>query len=302
MKYSQITVTTTSQASELVAYFLEQVCLEGVNIVDKSDLAVGNWDYIDDTVESSYDNNVYVIAYANIEDTQSVLLFLRDSFATLDENFCGSLDINCCEVEEFDWVSSWQSNFRPIDFGAIVVCPQWIQCHADKPILLLDNGASFGTGQHETTSMCIKLIAQQDVVGKSILDVGCGSGILALSALLLGGDNATLVDIDPMCVETSLSNAQLNSFADRCDIICGNLCDKVCGKFDIVLANLTADILYMLSKDICNTLHSGSKLILSGILSDRVDKVIECYQSIGLKVLDKLTDGQWCALLLEQDR
>ncbi len=298
MKHTQITVITNTVSSELVAYFMQEHCYDGVSIVDANDLSVANWDYMDDSVPASYTEDVLVRGYCSIEDTDSVLIFLRAQLDGLEG--AGSCAISTCLVEDTDWIANWQKNFAPIDFGSIVVCPEWLQCDSNgRPVLLLDNGAAFGTGQHETTSMCIQLLADVQLDNASILDVGCGSGILALCALLLGGKQATLVDVDDMCTDTATANAKLNKLDDRCNIICGNLCDKVDDKYDIVLANLTADILYMLAEDIATTLHDGSHIILSGILTDRVDKVIQCYTNIGCRLITHLQDGEWSALHME---
>ncbi len=298
MKHTQITVTTNTASSELVAYFMQEHCYDGVAIVDANDLAIANWDYIDDSVTEGYTDDVLVRGYCSIEDTDSVLIFLANQLSVLDN--AGSCEIVTAEVEDTDWVSNWQKNFTALDFGSIVICPEWIEYDSgSRPKLLLDNGAAFGTGQHETTSMCIRLLDEVTLSGGTVLDVGCGSGILGLSSLLLGAQRATLVDVDDMCTERAVANAKLNNLIDNSTIICGNLCDKVEGTFDIVLANLTADILYLLSADISTTMHSGSHIILSGILSDRVDKVIDCYTNIGCKLITKLQDGEWSALHME---
>ncbi len=298
MKHTQITVTTNTASSELVAYYMQEHCYDGVAIVDASDLSIANWDYIDDSVTEGYTTDVLVRGYCSIEDTDSVLIFLHEQLDTLDN--AGSCEITTCEVEDTDWVSNWQKNFVALDFGSIVICPDWIEYDSgNRPKLLLDNGAAFGTGQHETTSMCIKFLDKVNLSGATVLDVGCGSGILGLSSLLLGAQHATMVDVDDMCTERAVANAQLNNLADNSTIICGNLCDKVEGTFDIVLANLTADILYLLAEDIATTMSKGTHIILSGILSDRVDKVIDCYTSIGCRLLEHTTDGEWSALHME---
>ncbi len=302
MEYSQITVTTTSEAGELIAYFLQEVCIDGVSIYDINDLKTASWDYMDDNVEAIYAQGVLVKGYCKQQDTDKVLEYLKEQFAHLDKEQCGSLEIKVDTVSDDSWVATWKANFQPIEIGDIVVCPEWLMPTEEqsktKRILMLDTGIAFGTGQHETTSMCIELFGKAQLKGAKVLDVGCGSGILGLSALLCGAQHATLVDIDSQATDIAVHNASINDMTDKVDIVCGNLTDKVDGKFDVVFANLTADILYMLAQDICDKVNKGSRLVLSGILTDRVDKVIKCYTDIGFILKERKDKGEWSALLM----
>lgn len=302
MNYSQITVKTTSQAGELVAYFLQEVCMDGVSIYDVNDLSVANWDYMEGDLANSYDSAVLVKGYCELQETESVVNYLKEQFANLDKDMCGSLEITVDTVDGDSWIAKWKENFQPIALGDVVVCPEWLtvnEQHKDKKVLMLDSGIAFGTGQHETTSMCIELANTVHLTNKSVLDVGCGSGILGLVALLKGAKCATLVDIDSQATEVALHNATINNLEDKATILCGDLTKDVKGTFDVVFANLTADILYLLAKDIVNKVHKGSVIILSGILSDRVDKVIDCYQNIQFRLIKQIDKGEWSAVVME---
>ena len=299
MKFSEITVRTNSDSAELVAYFLQEVCLDGVSIYDRMDLyRNASWDYKDDSAESVYDAEVLVKGYCEKENTASVLDFLRANFANLTN--AGSLDLSVCEVEGDAWVETWKKTFKPIATQKLVICPEWQSCDAQgKKVLLMDTGVAFGTGQHETTSMCIAFAEEIDLRGKRVLDVGCGSGILGLSALLLGADSAELVDIDSQATAVALHNAQINNMQGRCSIKTGNLTEQTSGKFDVVFANLTADILALLFQDISKVVSDETLLVLSGILDVKLQDVVALY-SQRFQVVQEKQHGEWRALLLRK--
>ena len=301
MKYTQITVKTTSQASEIVAYYLQEVCLDGVSIYDKSDLYSSSWDYVDDNFVNNYDQEVTVSGCCEKENTDSVLCFLRNAFFNLEGQDAGSLAISTQEVDGDEWLNSWKQTFTQLEIGNVIICPEWLTVENphNKKVLLLETGIAFGTGQHETTSMVLDFMQKVDMAGKSVVDVGCGSGILGLVALLLGAGKAVLIDNDSQATEVSLHNAQLNGLEGKCHISCSGLVDGVTQTFDVLLANLTADILYILAQDISKVVHKGSKIILSGILTDRAHKVIDCYQQKGFTLVDRQDKGEWTALVME---
>ena len=297
MLYSEITVKTTSESAELVAYFLQEVCMDGVSIFDKKDLYDNpGWDYKDDVADKLYDAEVLVKGYCNLEDTDSVLNFLRRNLAELTN--AGSLDVSVRQVDGDGWVATWKETFKPIETQKMVICPEWQHVDTDKIVLLLDTGIAFGTGQHETTSMCVEFAEQLDLSGKRVLDVGCGSGILGLSALLLGAQNAELVDIDKQAVDVAVHNAQINELQSKARIVAGNLTERTQGVFDVVFANLTADILELLFNDISRVVSHGSLVVLSGILDVKLDGVLERYGKI-FDVLQVKQKGEWRAVLLQ---
>ena len=296
MKYSEITVRTTSEMAEVVAYFLQEVCLDGVTILDKNDLYQNaSWDYKDDSADMVYADEVMVKGYCNVEDTNSVLTFLRQNLSNLTN--AGSLDIKVGTVDGNAWVEKWKETFRPLETEKLVICPEWQSVETDKIVFLMDSGVAFGTGQHETTSMCLEFLENLHLSNQTVLDVGCGSGILGLCALLLGAKSAELVDIDVQATDVALHNAQINGLDSLCSIKTGNLTEKTTGTFNIVFANLTADILQLLYQDISTVVHSGTTLILSGILDIKLDGIVELY-SQKFDVLEIKQKGEWRALKL----
>ena len=296
MDFTEITVFTNSENAEVVAYFLQEVCLDGVTILDKNDLYQNaSWDYKDDSADMVYADEVMVKGYCNVEDTNSVLTFLRQNLSNLVN--AGSLDVKVGTVDGNAWVEKWKETFRPLETEKLVICPEWQSVETDKVVFLMDSGVAFGTGQHETTSMCLEFLENLHLSNQTVLDVGCGSGILGLCALLLGAKSAELVDIDVQATDVALHNAQINGLDGLCQIKTGNLTEKTTGTFNIVFANLTADILQLLYQDISTVVHPGTTLILSGILDIKLDGIVELY-SQKFDVLEIKQKGEWRALKL----
>ncbi len=299
--YSQITVSTNTATSELVAYFLQECCMDGVSIYDRKDFDNGSWDYADENAVNNYSDEVLVKGYCNIEEVENALAYLRQNLSGLTD--AGTLNITVDEVDGDMWINNWKKTFRPLEIGGIVVCPQWMTLEENQqglPVLYLDSGSAFGTGQHETTAMCIRLMDKADVKGKNVLDVGCGSGILGLAALLKGANHAVLTDIDMQATEATLVNAGLNGLTDKCTVVCGDLAKDIDEQFPVVFANLTAEILYLLAEGITKVTLPKGKLVLSGILNDRADKVELAFSKQGFTKIDSMSEGEWTALLLER--
>lgn len=297
MYFSEITVYTTSEAADVVAYYLAEVCMDGVSISDPKDLYDNpSWDYKEDNIELGYGSEVAVKGYCNVEDTDRVLCFLRQNFPLIAN--AGSLRIEVNRVDGDAWVEKWKETFRPIETDKLVICPEWQTVVTSKKVFLMDSGVAFGTGQHETTSMCLQIAEQLPLCGKTVLDVGCGSGILGLCALLLGAKSAYLTDIDAQATEVALHNARINGLSDRAVVKTGNLTHGVDGAFDVVFANLTADVLQLLYKDLSRVIVSGAAVVVSGILDVKLPTVLETY-SPKFYVKQILSKGEWRAALLE---
>ena len=296
MNFSEIAVYTTSDMAEVVAYFLQEVCMDGVSIYDIKDLYDNaSWDYKEDGIELQYAGEVVVKGYCNLEDTDSVLHFLRQSLNGLTD--AGSLKIVVNTVDGNAWVDKFRETFRPIETDRLVICPEWESVETSKTVFLMDSGVAFGTGQHETTSMCLEILEKLNLGGKKVLDVGCGSGILGLCSLLLGAEFCELVDIDEQATDVAKHNAEINGLTQKCVIKTGNLTEQTSGTFDIVFANLTADILELLHQDISQVVKSGTLLVLSGILDVKLDGVLQIYSDM-FEVLEIKQKGEWRAVLL----
>ncbi len=309
MKFTELTVHTTTEGSELIADIFWRYTGYGVAISDVRDvIALQNdkttyWDYMDDDINQNEGGDVLVKAFIALQDSQKVIPQIREDIEQMCADCAGalplgSLEMTRREVEGDDWIEIWRKHFRPIHIGCVVVVPEWIEYEkADgEYIVKLDNNMAFGTGEHETTSMCIELLQSYLKPTSVCIDVGCGSGILGISAIKLGAEYAYLTDIDAVAVESANHNAELNGVADKITVARANLLDDSNIKGDIMLANITADILENLAPSIPKNLKEGGVLILSGIIDNKLDRVIEVYCAQGLKVEKQMKKGEWNAL------
>ncbi len=213
----------------------------------------------------------------------------------------GTLEDTKRFVDGDDWIDVWKKHFRPIHLGNIVVVPEWIDYvpAPNEQVVLLDSNMAFGTGEHETTSMCVELM-QEYVTPQSVcIDVGCGSGILGISAIKLGAKKAYLTDIDPIAVESSLHNSELNGVADKTVVAHSNLLENTDVQGDMMMANITGEVLKMLAPSIPKNLKQDGILILSGIIESRLEMVKAAYEAVGMQVVLERRKGEWFALVLK---
>jgi ribosomal protein L11 methyltransferase len=309
MKFTELTIHTTTEGSELIADILWRYTNYGVAISDVKDvIALQNnkvmyWDYIDDSLLGDR-RDVLVKAFVPKDETAKTLPLIREDFEVLSENCrgitsLGTLETTLREVEGDDWIEIWKSHFRPLHIGErIVVCPEWIK-YDRKPneeVVKLDSNMAFGTGEHETTSMCLRLLQRYLTPSSVCIDVGCGSGILGISAIKLGAKYAYLTDIDYVAVESAKHNAEINGVAQSVTVAHSNLLENSDVKGDIILANITAEILCGLAPSIPKNLKEGGTLILSGIIKSRLDMVIKAFTAQKLTLEEKIKDGEWIAL------
>ncbi len=309
MKFTELTIHTTSEGSELVADILWRYTNYGVAISDVKDVIalqqnkVMYWDYMDESLLENR-RDVLVKAFIPLDETAKILKLIREDTEELLHNCngiisVGTLEASSREVEGDDWIEIWKTHFRPLHIGSrVVVCPEWIKYekNPDEEVVLLDSNMAFGTGEHETTSMCLKLLQDYITSDSVCIDVGCGSGILGISAIKLGAKYAYLTDIDYVAVESAKHNCEINGVTDKVTVAHANLLDNAEVKGDIMLANITAEILCGLAPSIPKNLKSGGTLILSGIIESRLDMVITAFSAQNLKLEKTVREGEWIAL------
>ena len=305
--YAEISVKTTHIGSELVADALAEFADGGISVSDVQDVidlekSGKSWDYADEGVYSA-DKTVTVKCYVKLSEKAEIVAKIKTALIRLKANSpfdLGSLDVAETDVDGDLWREKWKENFKPIHIGKIVVVPEWIEYtpKESERVVLIGSNMAFGTGEHETTSMCVEFLQKYVGRGDTVIDVGCGSGILGISACKLGAKKVIMTDIDECAVTATEQNMKLNGVINA-EVYLKNLLDDNTVKGDVIVANIMAEVLIAFAGGLKNNLNAGGKVILSGILTDRLDKVIKAYEEQGFTVLDTKIKGEWSAIVLQ---
>lgn len=314
----QAVIYTTAEGIEPVSGRLYQLGINGIEIEDEADFKTfleenrSAWDYVDEELlqAKACETNIkfYVTADgAGRETISEVERSLKELAALDDDGLFGSLRLEFSSVDEEDWANNWKQYFKPLTVGEkILILPEWetLSEKTDRTVFVINPGMSFGTGSHHTTRLCLERLEKYIKPGMNVLDLGCGSGILSLVALLLGAESATAVDIDPNAAKIAGENAKRNGIGeDRYRIFAGNVLtdDALVAKladrrYDLVLANIVADVIIALTPKIPEFLKDDGVYITSGIITDRGDEVLASYKAQGMTLLNKSQSGDWLAL------
>ena len=299
----EIRVITKSEALEPVSGIFYGLDCKGVAIEDPNDILEREqgpltWDFADINVLEHKGEVAVVKAYFSEEDNiEEVIKYINEKMEELKEL---GIDTGVAKVEsekmyEEDWANNWKKYYKPTKVGErIVVKPIWEEYEAkeNELVLELDPGMAFGTGTHETTRMCIQALDKYVKKDSTVFDVGCGSGILAIAAAKLGAKMAVGVDLDPVAVESAKENVGFNNL-DNIQILYGNLVEVIDGKADIVVANIIAEVICILTEDVKRVLKEDGYFITSGIIHDRVDMVTKKLEETGFEVVEINKDGEW---------
>ena len=314
MKFIEVTVSTTNEAQELVADVMWNYTTYGVAISDALDVKelVENrretWDYIDEKVLEEMNASVTLVkAYVATDIADKTVPLIEKDLAELRTRAAGfvsmgSLELVKREVDGDDWIEIWRKHYKPMKFGNIVVCPAWID-YAPKTgeiKILIDSNMAFGTGEHETTSTVLELMQEYVRGAETVIDVGTGSGILGIAAAKLGAKRVFMTDIDYVAVKTAAHNAEMNGVKSVCEVCLNDLLKGKDVKGEIVLANITADVLLALSRDVEPRVAAGGVIIMSGIIKSRADEVIERYSSLGFALEKRKDKGEWVAVAMRK--
>ena len=304
--YIEITVKTTHAGADLIAEVLSEITGDGVSIDDIQDVidlekSGKSWDYADESVYSR-DKTVTVKGYIKISDAGKTLSQITGALKNLKENSqfdLGTLSVSTEEIDGNLWREKWKENFKPIHIGNIVVVPEWINYSPknDEKTVIIGSNMAFGTGEHETTSMCVEYLQKYVSKDDAVIDVGCGSGILGIVASKLGAKKVVMTDIDECAITASTENAKLNG-VNNAEIRLKNLLDDNEIKGDVIVANIMAEVLIFFSEGIKNNLNDNGIIILSGILTDRLEKVINAYKDHGFAFVESKVKGEWAAVVL----
>ena len=313
MNWYQMRCHTTTEGIEIVSGYLLSQGITGVMIEDANDFTEfledtsvsWDWDYIDDDLMKMKECQTSVIFYLpadmsgmeQLKAIQNGFPALRAQNPAVD---LGELSLESATLEEEDWETSWKKYYHPVRVGKhIVICPCWekdeVTLGEGDVQVLLDPGMAFGSGTHETTRLCMEFLEETLTPGDTLLDVGCGSGILAITGMLLGASSAVGVDIDELAVKIAGENAALNGV--QVDVRCGDLTEKITGTYDVVCANIVADVLLRLAESIVPFLHERSRLVVSGIIADRKDEVFGALQRAGLRLVAEKEEKDWVSAI-----
>lgn len=314
MKFTEFTISTTSEASELIADILWQYTTYGVAVCDYKDVIElieyrrDTFDYMEEELENATSSGALVKAYVEIEESNKVALSINADLERLKINAQGNIQVGTLEttrriVDGDDWIAIWKKHFRPIKYGKIVICPKWISYEKQEgeEIIYIDSNMAFGTGEHETTSMCITLLEKYVTEGTAVLDIGTGSGVLGIASIKLGAKNAIMTDIDQVAVLSAKHNAEINGVSDKCEVWRSDLLNAVSAIGDIAVANITAEILVRLTQDIYAQLKPNGYLIMSGIIQSRLQFVIDEFSKYAFELVETCKKGEWYAVVMKRN-
>lgn len=314
MKFTELTVSTTTEAQELVADIMWNYTNYGVAISDVKDVVElindrkSTWDYIDDAVLKELNDNVTLVkAYVPVDITDETVKKINADLETLKKNCEGNIAVGSLEtvkriVDGDDWIEIWRKHYRPIELGNVLICPAWIKQEPKEGQIsvIIDSNMAFGTGEHETTSMVLSLMQDYVKNAETVIDVGTGSGILGIAAAKLGAKKVFMTDIDYVAVKSAAHNCEINGVSDKCEVCLNNLLDDKNVVGDLVLANITADVLLILAEELPQRVKGSGTLIMSGIIKSRVDEVVKKYASIGFTLEKRRDEGEWIALVMKK--
>lgn len=307
MEWTEITVKVPTRDLEETEAIAQMVVPYGIYIEDYSNLEqeameIAHIDLIDEELLRKDRSCGIVHVYISPEAAPAeALVFLEERCRAAGIR----AEISRSPISEEDWANEWKQYFKPLETGKrLAVCPTWE--HYKNPeyrtVLKIDPGMAFGTGGHATTRLCLETLENYITPQTELLDLGCGSGILSIASLLLGAKRAVGVDIDPLAVKTALENGALNGFTPpRYTILEGNLTDRVHERFDVVAANIVADVIISFCPQVKNYMKPGASFITSGIIDTREQDVLRAFAENGLQVCSRKESGGWLSFVCTAD-
>ena len=312
MRWNKFRLKTTTEAEDLVSSMLMDLGIEGVEIEDKVPLTQADKEqmFVDILPQIESDDGIAYLSFYLEEDVdkEEMLAKVRNEFEAMRAYAnVGEGTIEESQTEDLDWVNNWKQYFHQFYVDDILIIPSWEEVKPedeDKMIIHIDPGTAFGTGMHETTQLCIRQLKKHVTKETRILDVGCGSGILGMLALKFGAAYSVGTDLDPCAIDATYENMEVNGITrDQYEVMIGNIIDdkevqdKVgYDKYDIVVANILADVLVPLTPVILNQLKKGGVYITSGLIDDKEDTVVEAVKAAGLEVLEVTYQGEWVSV------
>ena len=317
MKWKKFTLKTLAEAEDIVIATLAEAGIEGAEIEDKVPLTQADKEQMFvDILPDAPDNDG--IAYLNFyleedADTDEILKNVREELDDLKEFMdIGEATIEESETEDKDWINNWKQYFKQFYVDDLLIIPSWEEVKPEdegRMIIHIDPGTAFGTGMHETTQLCIRQLKKYVKPGAQMLDVGCGSGILSIAGIKFGADHAVMTDLDPCAISATKENTEGNGITpDQYEVMIGNIIDDRAvqdqvgyEKYDIVAANILADVLVSLTPVIIHQLKKGGIYITSGIIDEKEPVVVDAVKQAGLTVLEVTRQGEWVSVTARKD-
>lgn len=296
MEWTDIQITVPARFADTAEAVATMVSNGGIYIEDYRDLEQQAWeiahvDLIEQELLDKPRDIVKVHMYlAPDENPAEILPLFRERL----DNSGIEYTLETSGVEQEDWQNAWKKYYHAMDIGSrLAIVPGWEQYETDRTVITMDPGMAFGTGTHETTSLCLETLDSLVKGGERVLDIGTGSGILAIAALKLGAAVAEGVDIDPMCVRTAGENARRNGVQDRFTVLVGDLSDKASGQYNIITANIVAAAILSLAPHVPALMAPGARFIASGIIDTRKDEVLTGLRAAGLEPVEVKEKRGW---------
>ena len=305
MNYTEVKIYVKTEDTERASNIAVMAVPYGIYIEDYSDLEQAAWeiahiDLIDeDLLQKDRAESIIHIYIEEGNNPAEAVSFISDRLTAEKIDF--RIETDGCSEE--DWADKWKAFFKPTPVGErLFVRPIWIDDYdaGDRAVLNIEPGAAFGTGTHDTTRLCLETLDKIIKDGDTVLDIGCGSGILAIASMLLGATEGFGVDIDELAVKTAKENGKMNGLDEpELKFVCGDLADKVTKQYDVVVAHIVADIIILFSTQVRAFMKPGAKFIASGIIDTRADEVVMALQNAGLKLVERIEHGGWVCLVCE---
>lgn len=299
MDWTEVKINIDSKDVETAGNIAQMVVPYGIYIEDYSDLEQAAWeiahiDLIDEDLLKKDRNKATIHIYISPEESPAeAVAFLSERYHA--EGIKHEIDLSVCRNQ--DWENNWKEYFKPMPVGQkLLIRPVWDNDYdpQGRTVLDIEPGLAFGSGGHDTTRLCLETLENHITPNTELLDIGCGSGILGIAGLLLGAKSATGVDIDELAVKTARENGEMNGFTEpKYTVFQGNLTDKVSGKYDVVVANIVADIIVMFTKDVGRFLKDDGIYITSGIIDTREQDVLDAFEKYGFEVVGRHESCGW---------
>ena len=309
MDWMKLTVLTTTIGSDIVSQMLIDAGSAGTVIEDKNDVQLnqrpeGQWDIIDEEIARRIGDDVKVMGFYPMDERASdaaanVRARVRELPELAPGVDLGKLEVSMSTIDDEDWAENWKKSYKPFRLGKhIVIRPGWEEYSPDDgdKVITIDPGMAFGTGTHETTGMCVSLVEEHIQPGMKAMDIGTGTGILAITAAHMGASHVLASDIDPMAVRVAKENVEINGFAGVIDCKAGNLLEVATEAVDVVIANIIADVIIMIAEPVRDFVKPGGVFICSGIAREREDDAIAALKKAGYVSLDIRHQGEWTAI------